>query len=113
MSAKNAKKTPQQPAKATKATKTSKRGYFAQIDAATRRQMGRIGGLTTAARTDPYEMTRAMRDGLAASWLRKADPDGVLPVAERERRAEALRKAHYARMSLARWGKLNTLSQTA
>ena len=80
------------------ATKTPK-----TLDSKRAALLGRIGGATTAARYSGEEMTRAMRAGLAASWERKADPDGVLPPAERARRAEALRKAHYARMSLARW----------
>lgn len=63
--------------------------------------MGKIGGNTTAARYGGYAMTLPLRAGLAASWLRKADPDGTLSADERARRAEALKRAHYARITLA------------
>jgi hypothetical protein len=42
-----------------------------------------------------------MRAGLEARFIREVDPDGVLPEAERIRRAESARKAYYARLSLA------------
>lgn len=40
------------------------------------------------------------RRGLADKFEHEADPDGVLPAEERAVRAESLRKAFYARMSL-------------
>lgn len=50
--------------------------------------------------TDRAARTAPARKALAEKFLRLADPDGVLPVAEREARAQSLRKAHYARMAL-------------
>lgn len=42
-----------------------------------------------------------MRAGFEAKFLREVDPDNVLPEPERRRRAEAARRAFYARMALA------------
>jgi hypothetical protein len=36
-----------------------------------------------------------------AGFDRQADPDGVLPLAERQRRAQQLRSAYFARLALA------------
>lgn len=47
-----------------------------------------------AARTAPA------RRALDAKFEREADPDGTLNPVERAKRAESLRKAHYARMAL-------------
>lgn len=65
-----------------------------------RRQHGRLGGLATAARHDVAEYTAP---GLARAnsmdkWIEQTDP--TLPEEERLRRAQALRKEHYARLSL-------------
>jgi hypothetical protein len=70
---------------------------------------GRVGGYVRAARYDGREMTAAARRRFAESFLEGhgcrvcptvAMPDGLLP-GERARRAEALRRAHYARVALA------------
>jgi hypothetical protein len=42
---------------------------------------------------------RALRGRQVGMFERQVDPDGVLPQAERTRRAEAARKAHYAEMA--------------
>jgi hypothetical protein len=62
----------------------------------------RIGGLAKSAKFDPREATEPARVGWRAKWLREADPDGVLPDAERERRADALMRAHMSRLALSR-----------
>jgi hypothetical protein len=41
------------------------------------------------------------RAGLEAKFLREVDPDGVLPEAERIRRAECAKRAFYGRLALA------------
>ena len=64
-----------------------------QLDPERASLMGKIGGNITAARYGGYEVTHALRNELEVSWLRKADPDGVLPLNERARRAEFLKKA--------------------
>lgn len=63
-------------------------------------QAGRIGGLTKAARHTPAEMVAPARRGFDARFEREADPDGVLAPAERARRADALRRAHMARLAM-------------
>lgn len=53
-----------------------------------------------AKETNPTARTAAARVAADARFEREVDPDGVLPVAERHRRAQQARKAHYARMAL-------------
>lgn len=45
--------------------------------------------------------TGPARAAYNARWDREVDPEGILPPAERAKRAEAARKAHYSRMALA------------
>lgn len=62
----------------------------------------RIAAHTSWARTaDPAARTAPARAALRNKFEREADPDGVLDPAERERRAEALRRAFYLRLALA------------
>jgi hypothetical protein len=63
-------------------------------------QRGRLGALVQHARHDSKETTRAARTAFAEKFLREVDPDGVLPEAERIRRADAARRAHFARMTV-------------
>ena len=78
--------------------------------------MGRSSGALTAeervwrarlaahvmhARHDGREVTAKARAAFLARFEREADPDGTLPIDERRRRAEQLRKAHFARLALA------------
>jgi hypothetical protein len=44
--------------------------------------------------------TGPARAAFFAQFLKKVDPDGVLPEAERMKRAKALRKAYYAELLL-------------
>lgn len=67
------------------------------MDAAQRRLNGRLGGLKLAATRDPLEYTSAARATFLASFLEQVPAD--LPPAERERRAIALRKLHFARLA--------------
>jgi hypothetical protein len=69
---------------------------------------GRAGGYTRAALYDGREMTQAARDKFRESFAEghacRVCPAVTLPgdllSGERERRAEALRRAHYARVAL-------------
>jgi hypothetical protein len=47
------------------------------------------------------EKARAKSPGQLAYWHDKVDPDRVLDEAERARRAESARKAHFTRLALA------------
>jgi len=60
---------------------------------------GRIGAFRLHATHDPRETTRAARAEFMKRFEREVDPDGVLSVAERERRAVAARRAYFARLA--------------
>jgi hypothetical protein len=62
---------------------------------------GRIGAYELHARYDPRETTAKARATFLARFERDVDPDGVLPEPERRKRAEAARKAYFARLGLA------------
>lgn len=64
-----------------------------------RRLRGKIGGLALAAQRDPKEYTRAGRAAFLSRFEEEADPDGVLPPAERARRAEAARRLHFTKLA--------------
>ena len=61
----------------------------------------RLAAHTSWARTpDPSARTAPARSGFLERFEREVDPDGVLPEAERIRRAEHARRAHMQRMAL-------------
>ena len=62
---------------------------------------GRIGAYTLHARHDARATTAKARASFLARFEREVDPDRVLPEAERLRRAESARRAHFARLALA------------
>ncbi len=66
---------------------------------ASHQQRGKIGGLTTHGRHSSDEITRKARERFAQTFTEQADPDGVLPLHEVERRAASLRRAHFARLA--------------
>jgi hypothetical protein len=72
----------------------------ATFDPAEMALRGRIGGLVQKSRHDPRLTTQAARATFLNSFEQLVDPEGKLPEAERQRRAEAARKAHFARMAL-------------
>lgn len=62
---------------------------------------GAIAAHTSWANTaDRTARTAPGREAFNARFERQVDPDGVLPEAERIKRAENARKAHFARMAL-------------
>ena len=61
---------------------------------------GRIGAYETHARHDVRALTQNARSAFLASFTAKVDPEGLLAPEERERRALALRKAHFARLAM-------------
>lgn len=71
----------------------------AQVD---RALIARIAAAERWARTpDRVAATEPARRGLRARFEREADPEGVLDVAERNRRADALFTAHMLRLARA------------
>jgi hypothetical protein len=61
---------------------------------------GCLGGLVKASRHDAVEGTAAARSAFLSGFERHVDPTGILPPAERARRAEAARKAHFYRLAI-------------
>lgn len=61
---------------------------------------GRIGGLVTASRHDVREQTKPAGKAFRARFEREVDPDGLLPAAERARRAQAALRAHMQRLAM-------------
>jgi hypothetical protein len=59
----------------------------------------RIGAYALHARYDTRATTSAAREAFRRRFLDQVDPDRRLPVAERERRADAARKAHFTRLA--------------
>jgi hypothetical protein len=53
---------------------------------------GRIGAYRLHAKHDPKETTAKARETFLNRFEREVDPDGILPEAERVRRAEAARR---------------------
>jgi hypothetical protein len=54
-----------------------------------------------AATEDPTARTAPAREAFLDRFERQVDPDGVLDPAERARRGESARKAHFTRLALA------------
>ena len=61
---------------------------------------GRIGAYTLHALHDPKKTTRAGRAAFLRKFEDEVDPERVLPEAERLRRAQYARKAHFAKLAL-------------
>ena len=60
----------------------------------------RIGGLALSAKRDSRAYTAAARARFLSKFDEQVDPDGTLPPAERQRRAEAAKKLYFSRMAL-------------
>lgn len=63
------------------------------------RLSGRIGAYRMHAMYDARETTAKARAAFHSKFDREVDPDGVLSPEVRRRRAEAARKAHFARLA--------------
>jgi hypothetical protein len=63
------------------------------VDKETQAHWGRIGGLVRSSRYPREQLTIAARLGFDERFRRMVDPEGVLDIAERERRAAAARRA--------------------
>ncbi len=59
----------------------------------------RMAAYRLHSRYDSRELTRPARAAFNDRFVREVDPDGVLPEAERERRAEYTRKAYYMELA--------------
>ena len=61
---------------------------------------GRLGAYVLHSKYDSRDLTKAARAAFESKFERDVDPEGVLPIEERLRRAEMARKAHYTRLAL-------------
>lgn len=76
---------------------------MASRDSAERRAIAAVGGATYAANATAEDTAAAAaraREALRQRFLDQADPDGVMPLDERERKATAIRRLHYRRLAL-------------
>jgi hypothetical protein len=65
-----------------------------------RKLRARLAGLTRSSQYDGKAVTAKARQTFLDQFEQQVDPDHQLPVAERARRAEAARKAHFTRLAL-------------
>lgn len=68
---------------------------------AQRSMRARVAAYAMHARHDGRAVTAKARAAFLAGFEQRVDPEGVLPVEERRRRAEQERKAHFTRLALA------------
>lgn len=61
----------------------------------------RIAAHTRWSKEDPAPTAKRAQAGLLDKFRREVDPNNELPEAERERRAQAARRAHMQRLALA------------
>jgi hypothetical protein len=70
-------------------------------DAASQRALrARMAAYTMHAAHDSRVTTRNAREAFMATFERQVDPDGTLPMPERLRRAEALKKAYFVGLAM-------------
>ena len=65
-----------------------------------RSMRARLAAHTMHARHDSREVTANARRAFVERFEHEGDPDGVLPAAERQRRAEHAMRAHMTRLAL-------------
>ena len=71
------------------------------LSPAERSLRARLAANTMHARNDAQATTAKARAAFLARFERLADPEGQLPPAERQRRAQQLRSAYFAQLALA------------
>lgn len=71
----------------------------AHLTPAERRLQARAAAFRLHSLYDSRQLTANARAAFRDRFVRQVDPDGILPVAERERRAECARKAYYATLA--------------
>jgi hypothetical protein len=72
-----------------------------QLNPSERALRARLAAHAMHGRHDARETTAKARAAFLASFERQADPVGRLPPGERQRRAQQLRSAYFARLALA------------
>jgi hypothetical protein len=64
-----------------------------------RAQISRMGAHALHSRYDSRVMSQPARDAFMARFEDEVDPDGILPEAERKRRAEHAKKLYFTRLA--------------
>jgi len=72
-----------------------------QMNPSERALRARLAAHAMHGRNDARATTAKARAAFLARFERQADPEGRLPPAERQRRAQQLRRAYFARLALA------------
>ena len=72
-----------------------------QMNPSERALRARLAAHAMHGRHDARQTTAKARAAFLASFERQADPEGQLPAAERQRGAQQLRSAYFARLALA------------
>lgn len=67
-----------------------------QMSPAERSLRARMAAYKLHSRHDSRQLTANARAAFNDRFVREVDPDGILPEAERQRRAECARKAYFA-----------------
>ena len=75
-------------------------GLTGELSPSQRTMRARLAAHAMHARYDGREITVNARKAFAERFEHEVDPDGVLPVAERQRRAEHAMRAHMTRLAL-------------
>jgi hypothetical protein len=70
-----------------------------ELTPAERRLRARAGAYRLHSLYDSRQLTANARAAFEQRFARQVDPDGVLPEAERQRRAECARKAYYSALA--------------
>jgi hypothetical protein len=65
-----------------------------------RAALGRLGAYSLHSKYDSRELTSAARVEFLSRFEREVDPEGLLPEAERNRRAEFARKAYFTKLAM-------------
>ena len=64
-------------------------------------QRARLAALTLHSTRDSRVLSEHARQAFEGRFLRGVDPDNVLPISERERRARIAKRAYFVRLALA------------
>ncbi|HUQ63092.1 MAG TPA: hypothetical protein VM121_05020 [Acidimicrobiales bacterium] len=80
--------------------RTTQDDHHPDLGAAQRSLRARMAAYCLHAQRDPVETTAAARSAFLARFERQVDPNNQLPAAERRRRADAARKAHFIKLAL-------------
>jgi hypothetical protein len=68
-------------------------------DPSERSRIARIAAMTRHSRCDGHAATESARAAANSRFETQVDPDGVLPPAERARRADLARRAHMTKLA--------------